>query len=96
MLEVESPCLITVLASACKARYMSVPGIVKAYDFEVETWGADKIDVEEHRLGLKGSPTKVKEIENVVFQAKESKRLSPDDFDIESLMRELIANHTIG
>jgi electron transfer flavoprotein beta subunit len=59
MLEVESPCLITVLASACKARYMSVPGIVKAYDFEVETWGADKINVEEHRLGLKGSPTKV-------------------------------------
>ena len=38
----------------------------------------------------------VKKIENVVFQAKESKTLSPSDTEIEELMIELIANHTIG
>ena len=43
-----------------------------------------------------GSPTKVKKIENVVFQAKESKRLTAADADIESLMVELIASHTLG
>lgn len=59
LLEVEAPCLITVLASANKARYMSVNGIVKAFETEVEMWGADKIEVEESKLGLKGSPTKV-------------------------------------
>ncbi len=59
LLEVEAPCLITVLASANKARYMSVNGIVKAFETEVEIWGADKIEVEESKLGLKGSPTKV-------------------------------------
>lgn len=46
--------------------------------------------------GLVGSPTKVKKIENVVFQAKESKRLTAADADIESLMVELIASHTLG
>ena len=59
VLEVEGPALLTVLASAYKARYMSVSGIVDAYSKEIEIWGADKIDVEESKLGLKGSPTRV-------------------------------------
>lgn len=59
LLQVDAPCLLTVLASANKARYMSVAGIVEAYNKKVEVWGADKIDVEESVLGLKGSPTKV-------------------------------------
>ena len=46
--------------------------------------------------GLSGSPTKVKAIENVVFQAKESKTLTGDDKEIEDMIIELIANHTIG
>lgn len=61
ILAFEAPALITVLASANKARYMSVRGIVEAFDKEVEIWGADKIDVDEAKLGLKGSPTKVKQ-----------------------------------
>jgi len=48
------------------------------------------------QCGLSGSPTKVKTIENVVFQAKESKTLTPAEAEIDSLMKELIANHTIG
>ena len=57
--EVEGKCLLTVLASAFDARYMTVSGIVDAYNKEVEIWSADKIDVDETKLGLKGSPTKV-------------------------------------
>ena len=60
ILEVEAPCLFTVLASAVKPRYMSVGGIVDVFDREVEIWTADRISVEEEKLGLKGSPTKVK------------------------------------
>lgn len=59
IVEVEGKVLITVLASACKARYMNVKGIVEAYDKEVEIWGFDNICVEEQCLGLKGSPTRV-------------------------------------
>ncbi len=61
----------------------------------VELTAAD-IVCDEQQLGLSGSPTKVKKIENVVFQAKEAKRLSSSDEDINELMVELIASHTLG
>lgn len=59
VLEVETPCVLTVLSNANKARYMSVRGIVEAYGREVEVWGFDRIDVDEKKLGLAGSPTRV-------------------------------------
>lgn len=59
ILEADMPCMLTVLAHAYPARYMSVSGIVNAYEREVELWNASSIDVEEARLGLKGSPTRV-------------------------------------
>jgi len=67
----------------------------KEYLHIVELSAAD-VDPDENQLGLVGSPTKVKKIENVVFQAKEAKKLSAADADIESLMVELIASHTLG
>ncbi|MDR0371731.1 MAG: electron transfer flavoprotein subunit beta/FixA family protein [Prevotellaceae bacterium] len=62
----------------------------------INEWGTGDIEHESKWLGLSGSPTKVKQIESVVFAAKESKKLSPADSDIEDLMKELIVNHTIG
>lgn len=59
MVAVELPCVLTVLASANKARYMSVRGIVEAFDRQVEIWGFDQIEVDEKKLGLNGSPTRV-------------------------------------
>lgn len=59
-------------------------------------WGAGDIEHDPQWLGLSGSPTKVKQIENVVFTAKESKRLGTSDTEIEGLIKELIVNHTIG
>lgn len=62
----------------------------------IQEWSVNDIDADTEWLGLSGSPTKVKKIENVVFQAKESKLLSASDKEIEELMKELILNHTIG
>ncbi|MDR2682879.1 MAG: electron transfer flavoprotein subunit beta/FixA family protein [Dysgonamonadaceae bacterium] len=59
-------------------------------------WSTADVDADVKQCGLSGSPTKVKKIENVVFQAKESKTLDASDAQIEALMVELIANHTIG
>lgn len=59
MLEVTVPCVITVLATANKARYMSVQGIVESYHREVEVWNYGNISVDEQKLGLNGSPTRV-------------------------------------
>lgn len=62
----------------------------------IPEWGAADLGAEAEQLGLSGSPTKVKKIENVVFQTKESKRISGSDQDIDGLIKELIASHTIG
>jgi len=41
---------------------MSVPGIIEAYrEKKIDLWTADTIKADPARLGLKGSPTKVKE-----------------------------------
>ena len=62
----------------------------------ITEWGVADVNAELEQVGLSGSPTKVKKIENVVFQAKESKVLTDNDTEIDELMAELIANHTIG
>jgi electron transfer flavoprotein beta subunit len=59
IVEVETPCLITVLASANKARYMSVKGIIEAFGKDIERWNADCLSIDEQKLGLNGSPTRV-------------------------------------
>ena len=59
-------------------------------------WSAAEVNADSSQIGLAGSPTKVKGIVNVVFQAKESKTLEgKDDAAIEELVKDLIANHTI-
>ncbi|MCD8044380.1 MAG: electron transfer flavoprotein subunit beta/FixA family protein [Tannerellaceae bacterium] len=62
----------------------------------LQEWSVADVDADVKWCGLSGSPTKVKKIENVIFQAKESKTLEPTDDAIDELMKELIANHTIG
>lgn len=62
----------------------------------IPEWGAADVNAEPESLGLSGSPTKVKKIENIVFQTKEAKHLTGEDAEIEGLMKELIASHTIG
>ena len=59
-------------------------------------WSVADVGGDVAQCGLSGSPTKVKTIENIVFQAKESRSLTDSDADIEALMKELISNHTIG
>ncbi len=63
---------------------------------KITEWSVNDIKCEPQELGLSGSPTKVKTIESVVFQAKEAKVLDPTDEAIDAMMKELIVNHTIG
>jgi electron transfer flavoprotein beta subunit len=63
---------------------------------QITEWGADAVNPDPSQLGLEGSPTKVKKIENVVFQLKESKCLSCADDEINSLIVELLETHTLG
>lgn len=62
----------------------------------ITEWSVADVDGDLKQCGLSGSPTKVKAIQNISFQAKESKTLTGSDADIEGLIVELLANHTIG
>ena len=68
-----------------KREYLNIP-----------EWSAAYVEADPEQIGLPGSPTKEKAIENVVFTAKESRCIENNDQQIEDLIRELIANHTIG
>ena len=59
-------------------------------------WSVADVDGDVKQCGLSGSPTKVKTIQNIVFQAKENKTISGTDQEIEELMINLLSNHTIG
>lgn len=63
---------------------------------QIEEWTADDLNPNPGWLGLSGSPTKVKKIENVVFQTKDSKVLTSSDQDIDGLVKELLNSHVIG
>lgn len=61
MIKVPYPCLITTLSEMNQPRYMSVKGIIKAHrELQIETWNFADIDADPAKMGLKGSPTKVK------------------------------------
>lgn len=90
-----------------KYKYAAVPSEVAADEIrkallaerpylEIGEWNAAGVDADLQQCGLAGSPTKVKGIENVVFTTKEARKVETSDEALEDLIKELIANHTIG
>ena len=63
----------------------------------LKEWSAAEIEADLEQCGLAGSPTKVKNVVNVVFAAKESKVIDGnDEAGLEALIQDLMAEHTIG
>lgn len=90
-----------------KFKYAAVPSEVASdeakKDFiekrpylNISEWNCNTVEADLSQCGLAGSPTKVKQVENVVFTAKDARRIENNDEEIENLIVELIANHTIG
>ncbi|MFP4665005.1 MAG: electron transfer flavoprotein subunit beta/FixA family protein [Bacteroidales bacterium] len=63
---------------------------------EIKEWDVNEVKADTEKLGLSGSPTKVKKIENVVFTARETRKMGDSYEEISELMKEMIENHTIG
>ena len=59
-------------------------------------WSVADVDGDPAQCGMSGSPTKVKEVQSIAFQAKESKTLTAADADIEGLIVELLNDKIIG
>ncbi len=54
------PCLVTVQSELGPPRYMTPGGIFDAYrEKRVTLWGRADLDIDDSRIGLKGSPTRV-------------------------------------
>ena len=59
-------------------------------------WSVADVDGDPSQCGFAGSPTRVKSVQNIVFQAKESKTLTASDADVEGLIQELLQEKIIG
>ena len=89
--EVKTPCLITALAELATPRYMTVHGIFDAYrEKEVKVWTLEELKdtVDMANIGLKGSPTNVKQ--SFTKQAK-GKGLYYKDLSAEEAVETIVA-----
>ncbi|MCJ7764091.1 MAG: electron transfer flavoprotein subunit beta/FixA family protein [Dehalococcoidales bacterium] len=93
IIEGSLPALLTVELELSSIRYATLPELIRALRQEVKVWGAKEIDALPERLGLKGSPTSVREIfappvrgGGTVFDTKENKEQAIDDF-LETLFK---------
>lgn len=67
----------------------------KKYLF-IPEWSVEDINADPSKIGLPGSPTKVKNVENIVLTVKESKVLDSSDDSIKDMIEDLINAHIIG
>jgi electron transfer flavoprotein beta subunit len=58
-LRLKTPCLLTTIKELNDPRYMSIRGIIRGANAEIQLWGAADIGVDLTSVGLKASPTNV-------------------------------------
>ena len=63
---------------------------------KIVQWDDEAIGAERELVGLRGSPTRVKEIESVVLAAGETHLVEPTDDGMRDLVHELIEEHILG
>ncbi|MBO5328495.1 MAG: electron transfer flavoprotein subunit beta/FixA family protein [Clostridia bacterium] len=85
-LQVKGKCLITVLSTLCKPRYMNVWDIVNQDEKEVGKITFADIEVNPADIGLKGSPTKVKSTATKQFD----KTIETLELDAESAAKAIV------
>lgn len=99
LLRVPTPALLTVLSSAVKPRYMRVKGIMNVTsaceEEPIVTMTAADVNVDLNELGLKGSPTKVKETRNKEFSANHDVRDGLDSREAAKLIVEKLQERHI-
>lgn len=59
VIEVKTPCLLTCVKELNEPRYMSIGGIVDAYEKEITVWNHEDVNLDPKDCGLSASPTQV-------------------------------------
>jgi len=62
----------------------------------IHEWNADDIGADLGRIGMAGSPTKVKEIESVVLARREYKQVPPTQDGVNGLIHDMIKEHILS
>lgn len=71
-------------------------GVAMEGDLAIGQLSCDDIGAEVDRCGFAGSPTNVNKIVSVVLAGGDYKEVAPTDEGIAALVKELVADHTIG
>jgi electron transfer flavoprotein alpha/beta subunit len=67
-LRVTLPALLTITSTANEPRNTTFSGIIRAMKKSIEKWSVNDIDADTYKIGLKGSPTKLKKIKRAVLR----------------------------
>ncbi len=91
LLEVEKPCLLTVVKEINYPRLPTLRGKQKAKKSALTRWGPEEIKAETKNLGLKGSPTRVVKISKPKVTRSGNIRKPKDEQELSTAVDELIA-----
>lgn len=75
VLDLKLPAVITCTADLNKPRYPSLKGILKKNEVEIHNITSADVDVDPGRIGMKGSPTQVRQVRPIVPPKKENLRI---------------------
>lgn len=98
LLRVPEKALLTVLSNAVKPRYMRVKGIMNVsanVEEKINILTVNDVEVDIAQMGLKGSPTKVKETRNKEFSANHDVRDGLDSREAAKLIVEKLQERHI-
>lgn len=62
----------------------------------IPVWDADAVGADVEKIGLRGSPTKVKKIESIVLQGGTFVKIEPSEDGAKALIHELVSEHILG
>ncbi len=84
-------------ALAAAGQDLEYPALYETRPYlNVVEWSTATVHADLVQCGLSGSPTKVKAVQSISFQTKESKTMTGSDKDVEGLIVELLSNRIIG
>ena len=95
-LKVKLPALFTVTEKFGTLRPFQMRRVMKYKAAEPEVLSCDDLGCDAARCGFAGSPTSVNKIESVVLAGGAFREVAPTDEGVQALVRELVADHTIG
>lgn len=77
-LETKLPALVTILEDVNEIRYASLDNMIKAARYQCSVWGQAELQADTEKIGLKGSPTIVRDIFSPPQKERKGGEIIPD------------------